>query len=115
MISLSENSFSKKYRLRKKTGYIIKKGHRKAFENIIIYYMVEENPKLAVIISSKVTNSVGRNRIKRWTREFFRKNKNKMDNYGIILVYKKKSEKMKNEELCNKLNTIFFEAGIYKT
>lgn len=56
--------------------------------NINIYYLEGEEKDIYIIAGRKVGNSVKRNKLKRWTREAFTKNKPLMKNYSIIVNYK---------------------------
>ncbi|MEA3506855.1 MAG: ribonuclease P protein component, partial [Elusimicrobiota bacterium] len=92
----------------------IKNGSRLCKDNIIIYYLKQERPRLAVIISAKVTGSAGRNRMKRWIREKFRKEKEFLKNYGIAVIFKPGAQKYPYREIIRRVHKLWKEARIIK-
>ena len=81
-------------RIRKKKDflYIYKKGrrHRGKYFNIIYLSSDSSFSRMAVVISKKVGNAVKRNKIKRWMRTLFRRNKDLLESsFDIIIIAKK--------------------------
>jgi len=87
-------TFGPQERIRKKKDFlhIYKKGKRyKGNYFNLIYLSSDLNfSRLAVIVSKKVGNAVKRNKIKRWMRSLFRRNKELLANpLDIIIIAKK--------------------------
>ncbi len=80
--------FGKKNRLGKDTSTVVTKGKRTKFNSTVVFYRPDSCPRLSIIISKKVGNSVTRNKLKRWTREIFRIEKDNLKNFGIAVNYK---------------------------
>lgn len=106
--------FTSRDRLGKETANVIKNGSRLRKDNIIIYYLKQERPRLAVVISAKVTGSAGRNRIKRWMREKFRKEKESLKNYGIAVIFKPGAGEYSYREITRRVNELWKKAEIVK-
>ncbi|MGM0441852.1 MAG: ribonuclease P protein component [Elusimicrobiota bacterium] len=106
--------FRKKNRLGKDTSKVVSRGKRRRFGNIVLFYRPGKLPRLSVIIGKKVGNSVTRNRLKRWTREIFRKSKNKIKNYDIAINYKPGSADYKFPEVEEKLLKLWRENKLLK-
>lgn len=67
-------SFSKQDRIRKGREYTGLKMSGKVFKTklLVFNFNPSERPRLGVIVTKKVGNSVVRNRVKRWIKEVFR-------------------------------------------
>ncbi|MFH1416363.1 MAG: ribonuclease P protein component [Elusimicrobiota bacterium] len=107
-----DNKFEKRNRLSEKTSYVIENGQRLKEKSIIVYYLENEFPALTIVVGKKVGKSVKRNKLKRWTREIFRNEKNRMKEFGIVVVYKPGSEKMIYSEIQENLMKLWLKAGI---
>jgi ribonuclease P protein component len=104
--------FTSRDRLAKDTAEVIKKGERIRRDSIILYYFRGERPRLSVVISAKVTGSVGRNKMRRWVREKFRKEKDFLENYGIVVIFKPGAEKYSYREVKDRISKLWKKAGI---
>ncbi len=82
-------SFQRGDRLGPLTSEVIKKGSRIYGGWLKIIYRPGSGPRLSVVTAKRVGKSVQRNRLKRWTREIFRRNKNLFDNYEVVIIYEK--------------------------
>jgi len=106
--------FGKEYRLGKEASRVIEKGQRKRLENMVMYYLPRETPGLAIVAGRKVGPSYRRNRLKRWTREIFRKNRQHLNNYAIVIIYKPGAADSTFEEINNKLLNLWKETKLIK-
>ncbi|HOK08918.1 MAG TPA: ribonuclease P protein component [Candidatus Hydrogenedens sp.] len=83
-------SFSKEYRLRKKKDfeYVFEKGKRFSGKGLVCYWFSDEvsGNKLGIVVSKKVGQSVERNRIKRYIREYYRLNRPRFLKSGTLIV-----------------------------
>ncbi|MGC8739643.1 MAG: ribonuclease P protein component [Candidatus Hydrogenedens sp.] len=82
--------FPKEYRLRKKKEFedVFQKGKRITGEGMVCYWFSDEQMgnKLGIVVSRKVGQSVKRNRIKRYVREFYRLNRPHFRENGVLVV-----------------------------
>jgi ribonuclease P protein component len=81
-------------RIRKRNDFlsIYKKGkrYRGKYFNLIYFSNNLSFSRMAVVVSKKIGNAVKRNKIKRWMRSLFRRNKDLLkDSFDIIFVVKK--------------------------
>lgn len=83
-------SLSKQERLRRSTDFqaVAKVGHRLQAQGFILYIRENglEHNRLGVSVSKRLAASVGRNRMKRLVREFFRLNKGSFSPPADLLV-----------------------------
>jgi len=89
-----KETYRPRERIRKKNDFLslYRKGTRyqaKYFN--LIYFPNDLNfSRMAVIVSRKIGNSVKRNKIKRWMRDLFRRNKDFLKrNFDILIIAKK--------------------------
>ena len=88
-------SLSPQERIRKKREFIFlyKKGYRyrgKYFN--LVYHSSDLNfSRMAVVASKKIGNAIVRNKVKRWMRTLFRRNKNMIGNSLDIIIIIKQS------------------------
>jgi ribonuclease P protein component len=108
------NKFSKRDRLLKDTSKVIENGKRIRKENIVLYFYEDQVPRLSVIIGRKVGNSVLRNKFKRWTKEIFRNEKDTLNNFGIVVIYKPGADRYDFEKVKSMLNDLWLSTGIKK-
>ncbi len=67
-----------------------------------------ERTRLGITVSRKVGNAVVRNRIKRFTREYFRLNRHKnTENWDINIIAKKKAVNLSSAQAFLSLQDIF--------
>lgn len=81
-------------RIRKRNDFLslYKKGkrYRGKYFNLIYFSNNLSFSRMAVVVSKKIGNAVKRNKIKRWMRSLFRRNKDLLkDSFDIIFVVKK--------------------------
>jgi ribonuclease P protein component len=87
-------SFSKFYRIRRSQDIkaLFHEGKRIESKTFIMYY--KENflpyPRIAIITSRKVGKAVFRNKLRRYVREIFRKNKDLFRAYDHVVIFKRK-------------------------
>ncbi len=74
-----KESLSPRERIRKKKDFLIlyKKGsrHRGKYFNLVFLPNHQTYSRMAVVVGKRVGNAVKRNKIKRWMRELYRRNK----------------------------------------
>ena len=89
-----DETFSLPERIRKKKefNHLYKKGkrYRGKYFNLIYLSSASSFSRMAVVVSKKVGNAVKRNKIKRWIRTLFRRNKSLLKApLDIIIIAKK--------------------------
>lgn len=98
---------------------VFTKGKYYSGKFIEIFY-IKNNKKInniGIAISSKITNAVGRNKIKRLIRENYRLIEEKIDlGYNIVFLWKKKQDitNANFQNIKNDMNNIFIKTGILK-
>ena len=89
-----DETFGLPERIRKKKefNHLYKKGkrYRGKYFNLIYLSSALSISRMAVVVSKKVGSAVKRNKIKRWIRTLFRRNKHLFKNpFDIIIIAKK--------------------------
>lgn len=89
-----KEGFSPLERIRKKKDFLFlyKKGNRYRGRYFILVYLSNNLSfsRMGVVVSKKIGNAVKRNKIKRWMRDLFRRNKDLLKfSIDIIIVAKK--------------------------
>lgn len=98
---------------------VFTKGKYYSGKYIEIFY-IKNNKKInniGIAISSKITNAVGRNKIKRLIRENYRLIEDNIDlGYNIVFLWKKKQDvtNANFQNIKNDINNIFIKTGILK-
>ncbi|UCC41459.1 MAG: ribonuclease P protein component [Candidatus Aminicenantes bacterium] len=87
-------TFGPHERIRKRNDFLFlyRKGkrYRGIYFNLIYFSNNLSFSRLAVVVSKKIGNAVKRNKIKRWMRSLFRRNKDLLkDSFDIIIIVKK--------------------------
>jgi ribonuclease P protein component len=72
----------------------------------------ENNSRLGITVTRKVGNAVARNRLKRITREFFRKSKNEYSVRDYSVIVKRGSTLLSSSELTIELHTLFLKMAM---
>lgn len=87
--------FTRKERLKESENFkrVMKYGKRISSENFTIFVKTNELGfhRLGIVIKKEVGKANYRNRIKRYFREFFRQNKNKIKGSFDIVIFAKKN------------------------
>jgi len=80
---------------------------------IIIYQKGrQKHPRLGITVSKRVGKAVTRNRLKRWIREFFRKNRFALEaNWDINIIAKPAAAKLTASEVHEALAGLFSRIG----
>ncbi len=104
--------FTSRDRLAKETAEVIQNGQHLRRDNIVLYYLKGSRPKLSVVISTKVAGNASRNKMKRWVREKFRKEKDLLNNYGIVVIFKPGAAKYSYREVIKRISELWKETGI---
>ena len=97
---------SKSYRMKKNSqfDYIFKNGKSLKQNKLLLFYSKTKSnkPKIGVVVSKKIGNSVTRNKIKRLIRESIRLNLAKLNtSYNYILVARQGIEILSYHEINN--------------
>jgi ribonuclease P protein component len=67
-----------------------------------------ERTRLGVTVTKRVGNAATRNRIKRWSREFFRTNKHKIaGNWDMNIIAKKEAADLTSGQTFSSLHNLF--------
>ncbi|MFP4081964.1 MAG: ribonuclease P protein component [Candidatus Aminicenantes bacterium] len=89
-----DEKFSPQQRIRKKKDFLFlyRKGKRYRGKYFSLIYLANNlsSSRIAIVASKKVGNAVKRNKIKRWMRELFRRNKNLLNKPMDIVIIPKK-------------------------
>ena len=86
-----DESFTPEEKIRKKKDFLhlYKKGKRYRGKYFVLIYLSSELPcsRVAVVASKKLGNAVQRNKIKRWLRTLFRRNKELLsESFDMIFI-----------------------------
>jgi ribonuclease P protein component len=89
-------AFYPRERIKKKRDFLFlyKKGNRYKGKYFNLVYLSNDfcYSRMAVVVSSKIGNAVTRNRIKRWIRDLFRRNKELLKtSLDILFIIKKET------------------------
>lgn len=89
-----DETFRPQERIKKRKDFLLiyKKGRRykgKYFNLIYISNSLEFS-RVGLVVSRKIGNAVQRNKVKRWMRDLFRKNKNLIKNSVDMIIIPKK-------------------------
>jgi ribonuclease P protein component len=111
---LRRNSFAKADRILKRSRFIelSKRGKRRCNRYFIVIYAENfiQNCRLGLTVSKKVGKAAKRNKIKRFSREFFRLNRHCIQgNWDINLIAKREVLSLRHLEVCKVLNKLFNE------
>jgi len=106
--------FSTDDRLSKNTSKVIEEGRRLREKNIVFYYMPFERPCITVIASRKVGKSNMRNKLKRWAKEKYRLERNTLQNYATVVIFKPGAAQYDHGEVDHIIDKLWQRAGIIK-
>ncbi len=101
-----DQKFAREERIltKKQFDQVFKQGKKSRHKGFLL--LTRENqkgfPRLGVILSRKVGNSVHRNKLRRITREWFRRNKSSFQNVDLVLVFRP----LQNKDLPSDLTSI---------
>lgn len=104
--------FSRKQRLLKRREFVELSREGVKIQNYYFLALYKKNGKnrsrLGITATKKVGNAATRNKIKRYCREFFRLNKDRIsENIDINIIAKKKATYLDGRETFRKLEDIF--------
>jgi len=78
----------------------VKREGRRVRARCLVAVVLTGGPRrLGVVVSRRVGNAVQRNRLKRISREFFRKNKTGLPRGDLVLIFSPGAAKMENVEI----------------
>jgi len=101
-------------RLSKEIRQVIYTGSRFRIKNVVMYIKESSRPRITVIAGKRTGKSNKRNKLKRRTREIFRKQKCKLANYNMVIIYKKGSSEYNYGTIKEILNKLWTEAQVVK-
>jgi ribonuclease P protein component len=106
------HSFTKADRLLKRSEFLrLSKGGQRIHTRHFIAFLspgLHDQTRLGVTVSKRVGHAVTRNRIKRWTREYFRLNRHKVRGaWDINIVAKKEAAGLPSQQVFSSLERIF--------
>lgn len=107
---MSAFSFPRDHRLRKRYEFVSlgKQGRRVKNAFFIAVFAPSQKTRLGITVTKKVGNAVVRNRIKRYVREFFRLNQNRLNvAYDINIIAKKDCERADSAKIFAALDNLF--------
>jgi len=109
---LSDYSYTKTDRLRKRTDFIHVSQHGNKVQNrhFLAYYCPsqEKTSRLGITVTKRVGNAVMRNRIKRIVREHFRLSRNEAQPHlDINVIVKKEAVGLSSEKMFHSLHDLF--------
>lgn len=89
-----KETYGPQERIKKRQEFLslYKKGNRYKgkYFNLVYFPNDLDYSRMAVIVSKKIGNAVSRNKIKRWMRDLFRRNKDLLkDHLDILIVVKR--------------------------
>ena len=79
---------------------------------LLVSENTKNNSRLGVTVTRKVGNAVARNRLKRITREFFRKSITEYSIKDYSVIVKRGSTLLSSSELTTELNTLFLKMAM---
>ncbi len=89
-----DETFRPQERIRKKKDFLLiyKKGRRYRGKYFSLIYLSNNLnfSRVAIVVSRKIGNAVQRNKVKRWIRDLFRKNKNMIKSSVDIIIIPQK-------------------------
>lgn len=109
---------AKSYRMKKNSqfDYIFKNGKVIKSSKLLVFYSKSKSikPKIGVVVSKKIGNSVTRNRVKRIIREVARLNLSHLNQeYNYILVARPGIETLTFNEVCNTFLSLTTKNNLY--
>jgi ribonuclease P protein component len=115
---LGKYSFTKADRILSRSDFIrlSKTGKKIQNRHFIITFLTGrfERTRLGITVSKKVGKAVTRNRIKRYAREYFRRNRHHMTkSWDIQLIAKKEAADLSSKETVASLENIFRRIEIF--
>lgn len=89
-IILTKACYKKEERLLKSFEFkkVLREGEKIRAKGFLCFVLKNDKRKIGISVSSKVANSVNRNKIKRFIREVFRNNKKDFPNASIFISVK---------------------------
>lgn len=111
-----QRRMKKEYRLKKNSSfkYIFRNGKRSFSELFILYYVKAKNVKLGVSVSTKIGNSVVRNKVKRRIKEAFNEIIHNVEgNYNFVIVAKERIATATYKEIKAEIIIILLKEKIY--
>lgn len=111
---MRRNSFAKTDRILKRSRFIelSKRGKRVNNRYFIVIYAENfiQNCRLGITVSKKVGKAAKRNKIKRFSREFFRLNRHCIQgSWDINIIAKREVLGLEYLQMCKVLNKLFNE------
>ena len=93
-------------------GKIFQKGKRWKGKYLNIFYLQGEKRQIGFTVPKKLGNAVTRNRIKRLMREIYRKRRDRIGSYAIIMLAREGSGGAQLQDLANEFETFLMTVRI---
>jgi len=104
------HSFPKENRIRKRPDFLLisKKGHKFYAPDFLLIRHVTggDLSRIGITVSRKVGNSVVRNRVKRYIREFFRNNRELFACADYSIIARSGAAKIDYAKVCKELSDV---------
>ncbi len=108
----------KEYRIKKSSDFdrIIKEKKSFANKHFVIYYSEnkEKHIRLGISVNKKLGKAHKRNKLKRYVRECFTKNKEKLKNYDIIIIVRQNATEIDFEQFSKSINHVLIKTNLFK-
>jgi ribonuclease P protein component len=106
------NTFSKESRILKRSEFLrLSQKNRKVFNKHFLALFdkgINGQTRLGITVTKRVGNAVVRNQLKRYVREFFRKNRQRMKSgIDVNIIIKKEASGIPSKEAYLSLQSIF--------
>jgi ribonuclease P protein component len=113
---LETETFSKNDRIRQRREYLqLSRSGRKVQNRYFIAIFASNrqgHPRLGITVSKKVGNAVQRNRMKRLAREYFRRNRSRLEGaWDINLIARKESAGLSSRQIFHSIGQLFDNIG----
>ncbi len=108
---MASERFPRSLRLRRSEDYkrVQRKGRRRHAPHLVMVWLNadREKPRFGMAVSRKVGNAVVRNRVKRWLRESFRKQRGDLTNLDAVFIARPSASDATYSEIFEQVGNLF--------